>query len=284
MKFFCTYGDMKYENEKKRILDEAERTLQFDGLFAYGPCDLSERVKASILMSYSRGGGLWVWKPEVILKTMQSLKDGDILVYCDAGCTLAKSKEWKRLWGILGEYDIVAQRLFQKNEKWTRKEIVDYFHFGDTSWMKCYQYQATIILKVSEFTRSFVEEWLDVMLRFPVFVMDVNGYEREMQYDAFVENRHDQAVYSALLYKYMVRTQTCKKIYTMWERMEDYDFFHKQAIRATRIKTGVSQESKAKQWLKRIVKHSIIRPLYYAPLQKLYFGKFIKEMKNEKEY
>lgn len=274
---FLTYGDDKFETAKKKVIAEAKATGEFSMLIPCGKEHLSEELLKSEVYRVSRGGGLWSWKPDIIWKTMQFANDGDILVYCDSGCSLQKTKEWSRYWKVLLKYDIIAQRIYKRNGCWTRKEIIDYFDF-DINWQMCYQYQATIILKVSDFTRKFISEWRSLMINHPEFVMDVSEEDKSKQHSSFIESRHDQSVYSALVYYYLKNPVTKGKIYTQWEHIEDYDVFSKQAIRATRLRQGERESSKLKfkRFIKRIIKSSIYKPFYFAPKQCYYSSKYIK--------
>ena len=40
------------------------------------------------MLEEPRGGGYWVWKPLIVREALCGLEDGDVLLYCDAGCTL----------------------------------------------------------------------------------------------------------------------------------------------------------------------------------------------------
>ena len=153
------------------------------------------------------------------------------------------------------------------------KELLDYFSGNGNYWTKCYQYQATISLKVTDFTRNFITEWLEIMLQHPVFAMDVTDEERPMQHKELIANRHDQAVYSALIYKYLRNSKTESKIYTTWERIEDLHPFRKQAIRATRLRQGEEEAEKGRiiKILKRLIKEYILYPLVYTPQQYFYW-------------
>lgn len=268
---FITYGDFGYEAAKAKICDEAKATGEFDEIISYGRGDLSKELLQSEIINIKRGGGLWSWKPDVILTTMEKYQDGDAIVYCDAGCSLYPSKEWKRYWKKLEHHDIIAQRIFQRTNHWTRKEILDYYKdYNGKNWPYCYQYQATPIFKITPFSRMFVQEWRDIMINHSELVKDVMEEERSIQHKGFIENRHDQAIYSALLYKYLAKPDTNSKIYTQWEHIEDYDPFSKQALRATRLKNG-EKEKRASVLLgiiKRIIKHGFLKPLFYAPIQK----------------
>lgn len=268
-KYFITYGDTLFEDAKRRIIVEAKLTGEFDYIIAYDHTQVTEKLKQSDIFAIKRGGGLWSWKPDIILSTMEKAHIGDIIVYCDAGCSLYPSYEWGKIWKKFENSDIIAQRIFTKTQQWTRKEIVDYFIDNGRSWLSQYQYQATILLKVTDFTREFINEWRNLMIEHPEFVMDVSEEKLSEQMVGFIENRHDQAIYSALIYKYLNNPKTKDKIYTQWEHIEDYDPFCKQAIRATRLRHGQEETSKAKfvAGFKRIIKDFIYKPLYYAPLQ-----------------
>lgn len=267
---FLTYGDSGFEAAKAKIVEEAWLTGEFQEIISCGRSDLSSDLLASKVINIKRGGGLWSWKPDIILSTMESHEDGDIIVYCDAGCTIYPSPEWKKMWRKLEAHDIIAQRIFQRTENWTRKEIIDYFQSNGTSWLKCFQYQATVIVVVvSDFTRKFIREWRNLMIEYPEFAMDVMPEERMNQSSSLIENRHDQAIYSALVYKYLAIPETRKKIYTQWEHIENYDPFFKQAIRATRLRKG-EVESRKKMVMacfKRVLKDYVLKPFYFAPLQ-----------------
>lgn len=266
---FLTYGDSGFESAKDKIVKEARSTGEFQEFYSCGRSDLSSELLGSKVINIKRGGGLWSWKPDIILSTMENHKDGDIIVYCDAGCTISSSSEWKQIWKKLETYDIIAQRIFQRTENWTRKEILDYFRGNGNSWIKCFQYQATIILVISSFTRNFIKEWRNLMISHPEFAMDVLPEDRKSQHSSLIENRHDQAIYSALIYKYLANPETRNKIYTQWEHIENCDPFFKQAVRATRLRKGEDESyvNVVKACFKRVVKDYIMKPFYYVPLQ-----------------
>jgi hypothetical protein len=270
MKYFITYGDDKFFLAKKRIANLAIDTGEFDFVITYGKEELSPQLRSSEIIGIPRGGGLWSWKPDVIYTTMKIAQDGDIIVYCDSGCTVQSCSEWSKFWKILETHDIIAQRLYQRNDHWTRKELLDYFSSNFSNWIKCYQYLATvIILKVTPFAREIVEEWRDIMIRNPNLAKDVDEATYVVQHDTFIENRHDQSIFSSIIYKYLSIPIYRKYIYTQWEHIEDYDIFCKQAVRATRFRQEQSETTKQLfvSALKRLVKDYIFKPFYYAPLQ-----------------
>lgn len=267
---FITYGDAGYESAKLKIVSQAKAIGVFEVIHSYGRADLSQEVLDSDIIKVKRGGGLWSWKPDVLYSTMLKYEMGDIVVYCDAGCSLYPSAEWNQYWEKLECYDLVAQRIFQRTDRWTRSELISYFNSNGSLWPRCYQYLATVvILKISEFTLQFVREWRRLMIEHLDFVQDVSFEERGSQHAAFLESRHDQAVYSSLVYKYINQYKIRNKIYTKWEHIEDYDFFYPQAIRATRLRYGQIEPIyyRIRGGLKRLLRDYILKLLYYNPIQ-----------------
>ena len=176
---------------------------------------------------------------------------------------------------MLEQHDILAQRIYQRNDKWSRKNILKYFKKSNPqNWEKCYQYLATVImLKATPFTRQFLTEWRNLMMEHPEMVKDVNQVERQFENSSFIENRHDQALYSGLVYKYTSNGNFNQKILTKWEHIEDCDLIFKQAIRATRLRNGETKETTKRHIIaifKRLAKDYLLRPFKYAPLQWYY--------------
>ncbi len=275
-RIFITYGNQGFEKTKKRIIEEARFVGVFDEIYAYGPEDVSEDVLVAEASKCQRGGGMWVWKPDVILTTLLAHQDGDLVVYCDAGCTLSRSQEWNRYWQSLSSCDIIAQRLIQRTDKWTRKELISYFSAIGNRWVYDYQYlTGTIFFKNSPFSRQFVMEWRDIMIQHPECVIDVPSDQRHLQHASFIESRHDQSVFSALIYKYLSDAETNSLIHTQWEHIEFYDVLCKQAIRATRLRTGEKETFHekvigARRWVK---KNFFLLPFCHAPLHWWYSHK-----------
>ena len=177
-RYFITYGDELFKDAKKRIVKEAEQLGLFDNIIAYDNNGVSPLLKKSEIFSIKRGGGLWSWKPDVILQTLYIMDDNDILVYCDAGCKLQLCKEWQWYLNTLNKYHIIAQRIYQRTENWTRRELIDYFKENGSLWPKMFQFQAgIIILKKTAFTVQFVKEWRDLMINNSQLAMDVDSHD-----------------------------------------------------------------------------------------------------------
>lgn len=263
-RYFLTYGDEKFSASKARISKQAKSLGIFDCVDAFGPDDLTPEVKSSPIMQEKRGAGLWIWKPDIILSTLNRMDEGDMLVYADAGCLLQASTEWEWYERKLKRYDMIVQRIYYRTDRWTRREIFDLFPDNPKGWTYKYQHCATtVVFKKTPFVMQFVEQWRDIMLRHPEAVRDVTPEERPKQLPQFKENRHDQAIFSALVYKYLESGH----ILAIWDHIRGRDPIRKQAIRAARLRNGEESEPhpiSTMHGLRQVLRFSLIkRPLYH---------------------
>ena len=269
-RFFVSYGDGTYVPALRRIAGEAIATGEFDVVLSYGRDAVSEFVRNSRAFSEPRGAGLWSWKPDIILRAMDEMSDGDVLVYCDAGCSLRRCREWKRIWREMGGCELLAQRIYQKMERWSRMELAH--EFDDISFRGLHQFMATVIVAVkSEFTLRFFSEWRRYMVERPELFVDVTTDERKKQHPRFIESRHDQSVFSALVYRCLSRPETRNCIRARWEHVENLDALRAQGIMATRWPNETpycpSLKDKFEAYVRRFLKDYVWKPLIANPVQ-----------------
>jgi len=262
--FFITYGDKQFAVSKKRIVKQASSLNLFNKILDYGPEDLDQEILSCEAMKYKRGGGLWSWKPYITLLTLNKMEEGDILVYCDAGCTLSNCSEWKDIFERLEKFNMICSLIHQRNEKWSRKTVIDYFASLGNFWPKYYQISATaFFLKKTSTTVKLIEEWKDLMIYHPNLVLDVIETERHLESANFIENRHDQSILSGLVYKY----RNSAKILIKWNNFEGRSF-SKRAIIASRLSDQNTKYEKIKfEYLKYYVRR-ILNVIWYPFLQK----------------
>ena len=86
-KVYITYGDKCCTKSKRRACDSAIQNGKFDECYAFNRSFVDKEFlrKNHKIMDTDRGAGLWLWKPYIINKTLHELKDGEYLVYTDAG-------------------------------------------------------------------------------------------------------------------------------------------------------------------------------------------------------
>lgn len=86
-KYFINYANTveKYLKQQEINLDSAKKNLNFDEYICYTDKDIDFDFyeKNKFILNQRRGAGYWLWKPYVILKTLNQMQNGDLLFYLD---------------------------------------------------------------------------------------------------------------------------------------------------------------------------------------------------------
>ena len=258
MKYFITYGDASFSKYRKKIVEEVEDTKLFDKIIAYSHEDLNNDILNSAAFNFKKGGGYWSWKPYIIEKTLAKMSENDILVYCDVGCTISKSKKWNKLFDNIEDNDIVASLIQTINIKWCRNNVLKYFRSNGNYWPFFNQVSAShLFLKKNSKTSLFINKWKNLSITRPDLLLDVPQNEIKNESIFFKENRYDQSILNGLIYNNI----ESMKIKLIWSNFDNRSFF-KRPIEITR------------KWRKReplllgVFKHfcySILNKVYYNP-------------------
>jgi hypothetical protein len=198
-----TYANDKCANAKTRLCNEAVATNWFDTITAYGEEDLDSDFNADFnnILQCSRGGGYWIWKPYIIKKRLYQIKDNDILIYLDAGCTInpyGKSKLIEYI-EMLNQSDvgIFSFQMEHIEKSWTIKEIFQHFNIDpDGEIANSGQNIATIqIIKKNANSIKLVNLWNETLYANPILFTD---HYNNTQESYFKDNRHDQSIFSVI--------------------------------------------------------------------------------------
>ena len=212
---FITYGNEKFAQAKKRILKEAEDFGEFKTVKGYGPQDLDKNFINYFknILNQPRGGGYWIWKTFLLYKTLTEIKDNEYIVYSDAGCKLNKKglKRFNEYIDLIDKsnYGILSMQMsgnkgyggLHKDKEWTTKQIFDYFSIDiDSEFANTGQYLSTVlIIKKNEHSRMIFDKYIKALYDNPLMFTD---YYNKNQCKEFIDNRHDQSVFSLLRKKY----------------------------------------------------------------------------------
>ena len=231
---FITYGDETYMAPRQRLLAQAEASGWFSLVrVAYERAD-AERLAARsapalrVLRGQKRGGGYWLWKPLVVQEGLRLLRDGDVLVYADAGCTLnsgCAASFMQQLRSLSEARPIEAPRLAHgaswsgssANAEWCRADAAEHVLLttgaADSSaaassaaasclarFYLAEQVEANrLIILNCEASRAAVDEWAHLALARPDLFTDEPSSQPNQP--GFREHRHDQALFSALMWR-----------------------------------------------------------------------------------
>jgi hypothetical protein len=206
---FITYGNSVFEQAKQRLLIEARHFGEFDTITGYGPTDLSTefQTKYKEILDMKRGGGYWIWKPEIIRQSLNKIDDNDYLVYLDAGCKLNSQGKtrFNEYIDLLNNspYGILSFQMINQIEKvWTTQEIFQAVDINiDSEHASSGQYLGgVLIMKKNAHLLQYLDEFDKIIATNPLLCTDI--YNTNGQCSQFKDNRHDQSI-SSLLRKKM---------------------------------------------------------------------------------
>lgn len=155
----------------------------------------------------NRGYGYWIWKPYIILRELNKLNEGDILVHLDIHCHLNVIKDkFNIIMDDLSEQSILLGNVGFNDYMYTTTKLRHYiedklnYKFSEEQ-LNNVQFESGIqFIKNDSTSRKFIKTWFDLMLDGMDYVSDMYNNDNE-NHETFIENRHDQSVIS-LLYKY----------------------------------------------------------------------------------
>lgn len=199
-----TFGDDNFSQSRDYNLKSSLKYGHVDKVQKYTRNDLDPAFSDTNkeILSAKRGGGYWLWKPYIINKAFENLKNGDYLVYADSGSF------YKRDVHILIEYMeknnmvVFLNELNHQEREYSKRDAFVYMNVDNLGLENTYQYEASFLLvKKDAVTEQFLKDWLYYACDKRIISDDTNACGLR-NYNGFVENRYDQTVLSLLAKKY----------------------------------------------------------------------------------
>lgn len=218
-----------------------------------------------------RGVGYWLWKPYIIDRVLNKLSVGDVMVYADAGVEFIDNirhivdrmdqdvwlfgNNWEHAhwckrdvidavwpWPSLSHEQRIAaiERLEARGDRKALARLDSLLtseaDIPDPTWGRFgKQAQASVILlRVSDYSRNFVAEWLRWCLFEGGRLID-DSPSRLPNHSEFREHRHDQAILTTLAYREGVKLHYWPAVYNrggspefVYEKLPEYagDDYH----------------------------------------------------------
>jgi hypothetical protein len=219
-KYFVSFASSNLKKSAKRIERQAAELCVFDGVYILDESDLTPdftmRFKDYLKFDI-RGYGYWCWKPQIILQILNKMRDGDILQYADVGCHLNinglsrledyfKAAKDART-GILAfqakppecPFNYDGRNLLDlKDEKYIKGDVLEYFNVREIDEITKTQTIGAGVIFVRKCSDSMriIQCWLDVIKTDFSLLDDTPSVTSNMP--AFIEHRHDQALFSII--------------------------------------------------------------------------------------
>lgn len=202
MIYAISYADSTYRPAQKL---NSRHALSFgaDRVREFGPDDIDEEFKTRNLsiLQQKRGNGYWLWKPYIILSMLDEISYGDILLYSDSGSAIVSPIS--PLINIMNKdnVDIMPFSIEQIERKWDKRDALVLMDCDNEEYLNSPQICATyILLKKTEYSLRIVKEWLE-FCQDERIITDNGNTMGLPNYQEFVENRHDQTVWSLVCKK-----------------------------------------------------------------------------------
>lgn len=210
---------MNYSNEFYTKAQEINKKTALNiGLvkkvISFSNKDIDEEfyLKNKGIFEQKRGGGYWLWKPYFIKKALLELEENEILFYCDSGSKFVNSVDLL-IKNFEEEFDMVPFELQFIEKHWTKRDCFQLAGCDTKEFTNSKQILATFSLWMkSEFTISFVDEWLKLAQDIRALT-DIENQLGLPNYEGFVEHRHDQSIFSLLIKKYKIKSYRDPSIY-----------------------------------------------------------------------
>lgn len=207
MKILINYADDKFRQAQKLCTWTGYKLAKFDKVIEYGPYsvdyDFYNKNKEWFVSNDTKIGRYCLWRPHIIWKTIEKAKMGDYICYCDSGACFIK------------KIDILIEFMEKHNEdllcfdipfleyQWTKRDVFDYFNLNEDEYLNSNQRCSTyFIFKVTNKTKKMFKEYkVTSEVASHLFTDEISQHSNS-NYEGFIENRHNQSVFSLLTKKY----------------------------------------------------------------------------------
>lgn len=197
----ANYADKKFRRAQ-RLNSKTARQWGADRVIEYTAEDIDSAFRAANkeILDNPRGGGYYLWKPYVFYKAYQELREGDYLIYTDAGSVYVDSIQ--KLIDCMEQEHVNLMLFSLQNEmlerKYTKRDAFiltgcDEKQYADTpqsigGYMVCKRAP-----EVEDFFQEVLQYAQDIRI-----ISDRPNTMGKDNYPDFVDHRHDQSVISLI--------------------------------------------------------------------------------------
>jgi len=201
MKVLINYADCNFKTSQQLNSKTGLEVGGFDRVISYGPKDIDPlfRRKNRKILAEKRGAGYWLWKPYIINKTLNSMKEKDWLFYADTDSYFINTVDYLIQTAQEFALDMLVFEVPYLEQVYTKRDAFLLMNCDKPEYTDTRQRESGFILmRRSQLTLDFVKEWQYYCLDERI-VTDIPNTMGIPNYPEFIENRHDQSVLSLLL-------------------------------------------------------------------------------------
>lgn len=234
---------------------------------------------------FGRGYGYYFWKPQIIYQELSKIAEGEVLLYLDAGCHLNPKGRTRMgeyfMWSKESESGILAFQYrppavtassnsyeIYTDRQYSKREVRDFFAPKriTTPLLDSGQVASGIMFfRKCESSLTLVRQWRDSFLIQPSLFDDTLDPGREDP--QFIENRHDQSVWSLLTKFYGADTVSAYERWIPkfkgetqdWSTLENFPIWAKRDLDQSKWLNRLRKGARIAVALKKVAYRIILR-------------------------
>ncbi|WP_156956720.1 putative nucleotide-diphospho-sugar transferase [Candidatus Odyssella acanthamoebae] len=232
--FLVTYaagGEQYFRNQNAVSQYAVNKGIDFILNYRKSHIDKDFFEKNRSIFNEKIGAGMWVWKPYIILRTMESAPDDSIIVYMDSAFKIRKPIP--QFIEKLGDSDVM---LIQDQDRRAGAYVKgDSFYLLNCKDEACRQapliWSAIVVVRNSSRSRSFIKKWLEACQEEQA--LNATAYNYMPNYLEYKWHHFDQSLLSLIYHK---NSEGVKVL--SYEEVDNYFIgFHRQAGRSSSNKS-----------------------------------------------
>ena len=194
--YLVTYGEGDVYIANMKVLAESALNNCVDVVYMYRKEHLDKTFveKNQKILEAARGAGYWLWKPYIVLKTMEQIPENSIIVYLDSGAKIIHPLD--RFINELGNDDILLlDNPPYLNKDHVKRDLLIFMNMDNHKVRNTGQLSAGIfVMRNTEHSREFVRKWLEI----GEMGWTIDDSPSSDEYPEFEAHRHDQSILSLL--------------------------------------------------------------------------------------
>lgn len=195
--FYINFASSKFRNSQL-YLNKKYTDYGFNCI-AYNEIDVHNFILNNKKFSINdKGYAYWIWKPYLILKTINEIANNDdIVFYSDCGDNVVNNP-YLLIYSIINDNNFFIIENIYKNIQYTKRDCFHLMNCDNELYHNSMQIEAGICgFKKNKYTIDLLNEWLFFCQNYDV----ISDNEYLPRYSNFIEHRHDQSILTNIIIK-----------------------------------------------------------------------------------
>jgi len=214
---YCNFSDINYRHHQEQLVNHVLTNKIFDSVMPFTKewlIDTNFYSENKKILDSQRLCGYTLWKPFIILNALNTVSEGDIVVYMDCGDIPLHSNINSHIKDYLSHQDQYFIDTFSlSNRRFTKRDCFVLMNCDSDQYWNDIQMEAGFLaFRKTTSNIDFVSEWLHYCKNENI-ITDLPNVCGLDNFADFVDHRHDQSVISLLKKKYLLPTDNSVRHY-----------------------------------------------------------------------